>query len=146
MKMIILIITSVFAMNLPGYAQDDLVFSKPDDPVADISEKILKEAYQKIGIRISVTAFPAERALRTSNSGLSDGEVNRIKGINEQYLSLVMVPVEINILEGVVFTIDVSFPVTGWESLRPYNIGIRIGIKFAEKGTVGMDVDKVSEK
>ncbi|MCP4352592.1 MAG: transporter substrate-binding domain-containing protein [Desulfobacterales bacterium] len=143
MKMVILIITSVFAMNLSGYAQDDLVFSKPDDPVANISEEILKEAYQKIGIRISTTTFPAERAIRMSNSGRRDGEVNRVKGLDERYPSLVMVPVEINILEGVVFTTNVSFPVTGWESLRPYNIGIRIGTKFAETGTAGMDVDKV---
>ncbi len=30
----------------------------------------------------------------------------------------------------------------GWESLKPYSIAIRIGTKFAETGTKGMNVKK----
>ncbi len=47
--------------------------------------------------------------------------------------------------EGVVLTKITAFPVTGWDSLKPYNIVIRLGIKYAEKGTKGMKVHTVSE-
>ncbi len=43
------------------------------------------------------------------------------------------------------FTKDVTFAVTGWDSLKPYTIGIRRGVVFAEKGTQGMLVDSVTD-
>ncbi len=43
----------VILIHIPGFAQDVLVFSKPVDPIVQISEKILKKAYQDIGIHIA---------------------------------------------------------------------------------------------
>ncbi len=144
MRTILVTLLSWLMISIPLYAQKSLVLSKPDDPIADVSEKVLSEAYQRIGIQIQMITLPAERALLTSNSGDVDGEVNRIKGIEKIYLNLMMVPVVINMLEGVVFTKDVSIHVTKWNSLKPYKIGIRRGTKFAERGTKGMDVDFVT--
>ncbi len=128
----------------PAYAQESLVFSRPDDPVAQVSVKVLGEAYHRIGIQIQTISLPAERALLSSNNGDVDGEVNRIKGIENTYSNLLMVPVPVNVLEGVVFTENVAVPVTGWNSLKPYKIGIRRGTKFAEQGTKGMNVEPVT--
>ena len=40
---------------------------------------------------------------------------------------------------------DKSIKVNGWESLRPYKIGIRLGIKLVEMKTKGMNVEKASD-
>ena len=50
----------------------------------------------------------------------------------EDPTNLMMISVPVNFLDGVVFTKNHHFPVTGWESLKPYSIAIRIGTKFAE--------------
>ena len=135
---------SLLVITSPVCAQEPLVLSKPDDPIAEVSSKVLREAYQRIGIQIQMKTLPAERGLVQSNQGMIDGEVNRIQGIESTYSNLIMVPVAINTFEGVVFTKKVTFPVTGWDSLRPYNIGVRIGTKFAEQGTEGMNVESVT--
>ncbi len=57
-------------------AQNTLVFSGPNDPIAEISAEVLKEAYQKMGMQIEILNLPAERSLISSNTGRTDGEVN----------------------------------------------------------------------
>ncbi len=127
-----------------GYAQDTLTFSKSNDPIANISEAVLREAYKKIGIDIKTIILPAERSLHTSNAGDTDGEINRIRGIENKYPNLRMVSISVNILEGIVFTKGLQIKITDWNSLKPYRIGIRRGTKFAERGTEGMNVNTIS--
>ncbi len=104
-------------------ATDELEFSASDDPIAMISERILKEAYQKLGIRMRTRILPAERALRHSNSGQCDGEINRIRQVNKKYKNLVLVPIEINYLEGVAFAKYGIQPIKNWQSLKSFSIG-----------------------
>lgn len=107
----------------------------------EISAKVLIEAYASMGYEISVEILPPERALQLSDRGAFDGEVHRIKGIEKRYTGLVMVKVPINYVESVVFSKNIEFKVNGWESLRPYSIVTRKGIKLFEDGTKGMKVD-----
>ncbi len=76
-------------------AMEALIFSKPGptDHIANISEIVLRKAYERIGVKIDTHYFPAERALYMSNSGLVDGEVNRIIGLEKKYPNLIRVPV-----------------------------------------------------
>ncbi|WDP89378.1 MAG: transporter substrate-binding domain-containing protein [Desulfobacter sp.] len=113
------------------------------DPVSEVSERILTQAYKRIGITLKIRKFPAERALLASNAGSTDGEVNRIRGIDKKYANLIMIPTPVNYFEGVVFTKNLPFTLNGWDSLRPYRIVMRIGSKFAEKNTQDMTTIKV---
>ncbi len=140
----VLMLLFILLFSIPLKSQENLVFSQPDDPVADISMLILKEAYSRIGISITSTTMPAERSLISSNTGFTDGEVGRIEGIDEEFTNLLMVPVPINIIEGVVFSKNFSFPVSGWESLESYLMGYRNGTKFVENETEGMNTDIVT--
>lgn len=99
---------------------------------------ILRQAYRRLGIDLKIRKLPAERALRLADSGQVDGEVQRIDAIRHVYKNLVQIRPAINFLEAAVFTGSKNFPVEGWESLRPYRIGIIRGIKFAEANTTGM--------
>lgn len=142
--LLIFLLLSLLMMTGSVYAQEKLFFGTMDSPLAQIGKKILHEAYQRMGIQIDARILPAERALYMLNGGKFDGEVLRIKGLEEHYPNLRIVPVPVIALEGVVFTKDVTFEITGWESLKPYKIGILRGSKFAEKGTQGMKVEPVT--
>ncbi len=83
-----------------------------------------------------------ERGLFLSNEGEIDGELIRIKGIQQTYPNLILIDVPISTFSGVVYAKRV-IQLDGWKSLKSYEIGITIGMKFAEKGTVGMQVTSV---
>jgi len=117
-----------------------LVFSGIEGSVnSDISMRVLREAYKKLNIHITYRPLPGERAIQESNNGDVDGEVFRISNVQKKYTNLIMVPTQINVLQAVVFSKEFAFEVNGWSSLVNYNIGIQLGIKFAERGTKGMN-------
>lgn len=104
-----------------------------------VSEVIVREAYERIGYRVEITKYPPERALKLADSGRADGDVQRIDGLSEHYPNLIQLQPAINYIEGSVFTAGKDISVDGWDSLRPYRIGLIRGIKFAELNTKGMD-------
>jgi polar amino acid transport system substrate-binding protein len=131
-----------FASSSRG--QEPLNFAKPIGPSAELCLRVLTEAYQRIGITIRAADLPAERSLVESNKGSYDGEVTRVRGIENSYPNLIPVPVPLTRAEGLVFTKNIAIIVDGWESLKPYSIIIRRGLKFAEEGTRGMKVTLVN--
>ncbi len=104
-----------------NFLQDSLVFAQPDDPIAEIAFAVLEESYSRIGIIISSKTVPAERSLMFSNSGVTDGEVGRVKAIQNNYPNLIVVPVSINYIEGMIFTKELGFEVVGSDNLKSYN-------------------------
>lgn len=110
-----------------------------------ISEVILRQAYQRLGLEPLIRKYPAERAMQLADEGRVDGEVQRIDGIDGKYPNLIQVYPAINYIEGTVFSRDTEFTVNGWASLEPYRIGIIRGIKFAERDTAGMDVQRAGD-
>ncbi|MET0084428.1 MAG: transporter substrate-binding domain-containing protein [Sedimenticola sp.] len=133
-------------LAIPVNAQTNMVFTAPSgSPMGLISERVLQEAYGKIGISIRVDKVPGKRALASSNSGKVDGEANRIANINEKFTNLIMIPVPVVNIKMVAFSKQETFPVNGWESLKPYNIGIRRGIRISDEGTKGMQRQLVDD-
>lgn len=124
-------------------ADSKIVLATTDDIVTKISREVLLVAYDQLETSIETMLLPAERALVWSNEGRLDGEVSRIDKVSETYPNLVKIPVPINRFEAVAFTKRSDIVITGWESLRPYAILIRIGSKYAELGTEGMNVRKL---
>ncbi|MDM8539758.1 transporter substrate-binding domain-containing protein [Desulfococcaceae bacterium HSG9] len=121
------------------YADKEIIFSTDGSGIlSEISVSVLEEAYHQLGIKISYKALPPYRALQMSNSGKMDGEMNRIAGLEKEFKNLIQVPVPINSVENVAFTKNLQFTIDGWESLRPYSLAIKRGIKIVERGTQGM--------
>lgn len=104
-----------------------------------ISEPILVEAYQELGIDVIIKTLPGERALIEANSGRMDGDLNRKAGLEKKYANLVMIPVSLLAADWVVFARNIKFRVNGWKSLKPYSIAIQRGLRVAEDGTEGMN-------
>jgi ABC-type amino acid transport substrate-binding protein len=139
----ILITLIAVGATLTGLASDSevrLEFSTIEEsPDTIASGVVLREAYRRLGIEISIQHFSGAEALRQSNSGQVDGEVCRIDGASKQYTNLVQVSVPINYIQGAVFSKDPDLNLVGWHSLRPYRVGRVKGILFSERGTRGME-------
>ncbi len=121
------------------HAQQTLIFSTiVNSNSAKISEQVIREAYRRLGFDIEVVAMPARRALEVSNDGEVDGELHRIYGLDKRWKNLVRVPNKVNVLEATVFTKRVKFDVAGWNSIKPYVVGVRRGIQFSNRNTDGM--------
>jgi polar amino acid transport system substrate-binding protein len=101
-------------------------------PDIEITRLVLSKAYGRLGIDITIQEMPGLRALIYANEGSTDGELFRAAGVEKEYSNLVRIQIPINSVDVVVITKNFSFEVNGWESLKPYRIGIQAGITFVE--------------
>lgn len=136
---IVLAVLAALLFQSPAHSSEQFKISQIADDTASIQYfPILREAYRRLGIEIVAVPLPAERAVRVADSGLTDGETVRIEGIEALYPNLVRVPEPVVSVKVKAFTTGKVFPVTGWESLRPYSICCMHGVKLYEQGTQGM--------
>ena len=143
-KILILFLSIFLSPFLQG--AEPLVFAtsgEQNDPFDKISQHVLLEAYRRIGQNISFKTLPPARALRLSNAGVIDGELHRIEGIDNTYPNLIKIHIPINQIEVLAFTIKNNITIKNAEDLKPYLIGIRQGVKFAENLTQGLKVHEV---
>lgn len=115
-----------------------------DHPMAATAEKILKEAYSSIGVSIDLEEFPPERFQVMGDLGRTEGILFGGESISKKFTNLAKIPVPLGYDDIVVFTKDVSFTVKNWDSLRPYKIGIMIGMPEIEKFTARMRIEAVA--
>jgi len=99
-------------------------------------DRLMKEAFRRIGIRAEIVFNPTERSLVDVNAGLADAELNRIEGMERSFPNLVRVP-EPNMTMHFVAFARQPLSINGWESLRDLHIGIVRGWKILEKNTEG---------
>ena len=97
-----------------------------------IGDRVVTEAFKRIGIKVRILKVPSERALINANNGIEDGNFARIEGIEAQYPNLIMVSEEITRFEFVVFSKKDNLKPAGWRWLKPYNVGIVTGWKILE--------------
>ncbi|MCJ8340908.1 MAG: transporter substrate-binding domain-containing protein [Pseudomonadales bacterium] len=96
-------------------------------------DQIIIEAFKRIDLKIDIEHKPVERSIRGANNGQSDGEYIRVAGLSQIYPNLIQVPEKIFDFEFVVFTAKRKVIINGWDSLKPYSVGIVIGWKILEK-------------
>ncbi|HEY5648155.1 MAG TPA: transporter substrate-binding domain-containing protein [Nitrospiria bacterium] len=96
-------------------------------------DRIAMEISSRIGMKGSMTRLPGERSLLNVNQGIDDGTLIRVGGLEEVYPNLVQVREKIKDNEFVVFSKKTDFTVTGWESLKPYNVAFINGWKIMEE-------------
>lgn len=98
-----------------------------------IFDLIYQELAKRLGINIVIQAMEnGERVLLNANSGLDDGDVGRVAGLDKHYPNLVQVPVQVHVYQVVVFSKTIEFPVDGVQSLAPYHVGVLTGRKAVE--------------
>ncbi len=146
-SLIVLVLGSFFLSSSLVFADlpKNITLSQhPKGIVVESADRILTEAYRRVGVPLKISHLPSKRALINANEGITDGEIMRIKEINKYYPNLLLIPVAFIWVDQVVLSKNISFKVDGCESLRPYKIGIRTGVVSLEECTKGMRVAKVT--
>lgn len=133
----IFVLGIVLATPLFAFSQPIVISAfEGDEPLTGTAAKVMTEAYRRMGWVMELKQFPGERALQVANDGVVDGDLYRMKGIDQAYPHLVVVPVSIVTADVMVFAKDKIFPVRGWKSLLPYRVGYRIGVKSIEANLI----------
>lgn len=119
---------------IPTLHAKNMVFSAVENSLfTEVSRLICTEAYAQMGVTIQIQETSALRALMMSNSGNVDGELIRIQGIETKYPNLIQIPIPIYRIEASAFSRNPDITIKGMESLRPYKVAYRRGIRAAEK-------------
>lgn len=96
-------------------------------------DKVLTEAFKRIGYKLEISKLPAERALINANMGIDDGDLIRVGGLQEKYPNLIQVPEKIMDIDLVLLTKNNPlFIVKGWHSVDMHTVGIINGWKVLE--------------
>jgi len=94
---------------------------------------IVKEAFNRLDITAELPFLPAERSIIAANSGLHDGELNRIEGMERVYPNLVRVQESNMDFKFVAFSKKYDFETTDWSTLNSLRVGFIKGWKILEQ-------------
>ncbi|OGR36024.1 MAG: hypothetical protein A2051_02655 [Desulfovibrionales bacterium GWA2_65_9] len=100
-------------------------------------DHIVKEAFHRIGVEVSIITQPPERGLINADEGRIDGDCWRVAGHSEQYPNLVMVPEPVDVATIKAFTRDPALAVATWADLKPYNVAYLNGWKILDASVHG---------
>jgi len=141
MKQLLLVFLLTTTLTTSLTAQETLTFAGLENSVGveQVVCKILEKAYTQIGIKVKFKLLPSARSLDMANKGIVDGEIGRTVAIEKSCPNLIRVQVPVYQIKLSAFTKrkDISF--NGWESLKPYRIGIQTGSKFIEAKTSSIE-------
>jgi len=122
----------------PVLAQQPLVLNTdaaPPHSRADgtgYEDRIVLEAFRRIGVEVKLVQLPSERALQNADKGIDDGNYVRIAGLSSQYPNLIMVPEPMSSFPCVAFTRDPGLKALAWSDLRGPQVAYVLGWKLVE--------------
>jgi polar amino acid transport system substrate-binding protein len=96
-------------------------------------DRVVREAFNRIGVALEIVHLPAERSLQNANEGVEQGVFVRVEGMEKVYPNLRRVPEKISEYEFVAFSKRSDIRINGWESLRNYHVAIITGWKILEQ-------------
>jgi len=145
MRKQIFTILFIFLNATHTIAAQNMTISNEGSHLSLLAFDVLSVAYSKLNIHLDYIKTPAERSLWMSNTGKTIGESARSKGIEKKYKNLIMISVPVAHVDLVgVSKSKKKIKINGWQSLQPYTIGLRRGVKYLEKKTKGMRVQPVA--
>ncbi|MRV71757.1 transporter substrate-binding domain-containing protein [Duganella sp. FT92W] len=133
------------ALAGPPCAAEEIHIATGHGPISQAALSVLREAYRRIGITVHDAATQADLALREANRGEIDGVPARVAGMELRYPNLIRVPVPVVTVDAMAFGNKIPLTLNGWDSLRPYRVGILKGVQYAADGTQGMQVDAFAD-
>ena len=118
-----------------------VVYTGAHSPIKDILELRLEEAFRRIGEKVRfINTGSSERALLMANEH-GDGDAMRVSDLKtiapDLTGNLIKVPEPISEIIFCVYTKGKDIKISGWESLKGYRNGLRVGAKILEKNIPG---------
>lgn len=138
-----MVLTLALSFARPVLSQTIVLNTANDPPNSTddhtgIGDRIMIEAFRRLGMPLKIVRLPSERALVNANDGLDDGNFARVEGMEKIYPNLIRVAEEITTFEFVAFSKNAAMKTTGWESLKPYHVSIITGWKILENNIAGV--------
>ena len=132
----------LFCTATPAEEMATLVLSDANEPPFTTPDRtgfldaVAGEAFRRAGVKLRLVRSPSERALINANSGLTDGDLTRIAGLEAQYPNLIQVPEK---LVDWTFTAYSKNPSVAprWEDVRELRVGYVKGWKIYEQHLAG---------
>ncbi|NGZ26119.1 MAG: transporter substrate-binding domain-containing protein [Magnetococcales bacterium] len=100
-----------------------------------ILDTLVKDTFRQLGIPITITPLPSERAITNANTGMDDGDLLRIGGLSQKYPNLIQVQEKWMDMEFSAFTRKPQITIASWQDLTPYTVGMIRGWKVFENAT-----------
>ncbi|TAN43938.1 MAG: transporter substrate-binding domain-containing protein [Nitrospirae bacterium] len=141
--MFIIVVLCSLLFAVPALSQT-IVFNTANDPPNStydhngICDRIMTEAFRRLGMKLEIVDLPSERALINANEGINDGNFARVEGLDKLYPNLIRVSEAITTFEFTAFSKKASLKTAGWDGLKPYNVGIITGWKILENNILGV--------
>lgn len=104
--------------------------SRPDG--AGFEDRIILEAFRRIGHTVQLVRLPSERCLQNVIAGIDDGNYVRIAGLEKLHPELVLVPEPVSTFPFTAFTRDPGLKAARWEDLRGRQTAYVTGWKLPE--------------
>ncbi len=137
--LLLLTATAPGAAEPPVLVLNDTNEAPYTTPAGDgLADQVAAEAFRRAGVRLKLVRLPAERALMNADSGLDDGALARIAGLDANYPNLVRVPEKLLDWTFCAFSKDASIP-GQWEAIRQRPTGFIRGWKIYERGMAGAE-------
>lgn len=124
----------------PAQSTRDLTFSTLEAiESSQLGIAPLTRAYETLGMQFKVEFNNSKRSLILSSSGVTDGELVRIEGLETRYPSLIRIDVPIAYLNAAIFVRSDADPEMTPETLSTRQVGRMTGVVFSEKFTRDFD-------
>lgn len=120
---------------------DSPPLSTPDQK--GMLDRMLKEAFARIGVQVEFVTLPSERSLALADAGELDGDNNRVAGLQHRYANLVQVPESNMSYEFMAFATQPGVRVNGWRDLDRFRVAHVIGWKIFEDNVSAPQVTRV---
>jgi polar amino acid transport system substrate-binding protein len=109
--------------------------SRPDG--SGFEDRIVAEAFRRVGLAVKLVMLPSERSLQNANQGIDDGVYVRVPGLERIYPNLVMVAEPVSEFIFTAFTRDPALKARAWDDLRERQVAIVAGWKIVERNLAG---------
>lgn len=114
-------------------------------PQLAATELVMKAVYKKLDIELQIDRHPGNRVLSLANSGKVDGVLLRATVIEDLAKNLVRIPIPIADIRYTAYVKRAkAFKINGWESLKPYKVGVLRGIKLVEEQSKHLNPEMVT--
>jgi len=108
-----------------------------------ILDAIVAEAFKRSNAVVEFVVTPSERGLVNANSGVADGDVNRVGGLARTYPNLLQIAESNMEYEFVAFTKRDGLRIEGWGDLKHLSVAFITGWKILEENVVASSITKV---
>jgi len=141
----------ILLLSFPGhiFAQQNYVMCTTLAPPLStpqhdgILDAIIAEAFKRSNAVVEFVVTPSERGLVNANSGVADGDVNRVGGLAHTYPNLLQVAESNMDYEFIAFTVRDDLRIEGWGDLKHLSVAFITGWKILEENVVASSVTKV---